>query len=139
MLQIENHYYFSGEHFFSINGIKYAVRLSLPHAHGDLYDRSHVKKVILPLIGTVRHHDYPEIQRFPSPEIVKALQDLFGVALVSARLGTQYEVEWKGDRPILIDNSIETIFIPSMITNFSRFNFVRTGNLATLKTSASKT
>jgi hypothetical protein len=139
MPHITEHYSFSGEHYLTIDGVKYAARLYLPHIHRDLYDRTHVQNFLIPSIGTIRHHDYPEIQRFPSPEIVQTLQDLFGVALVPARLGQRYEVEYKGDRPIVIDNSLETIFAPSMIINFGQFQAARSNNLATLSTSVSET
>jgi hypothetical protein len=139
MLKIETHCYFDGEHFFIVDNVKYAAKLFLPHYQRDTYDHNQLEKIILPLIGTVRHHDYPEIERYPNTEIVEKLQDLFGVALVPARLSTRYEIEWKGDRPSLIDNGVETIFVPSMITNFARFRAVMSGNLATPETSTSKT
>jgi hypothetical protein len=139
MSTITAHYSYSGEHFLVIDDQYYAVRLFLSHADRDERIPGYAEKTLIPLIGTIRHHNYPEIQRFPSPEIVKVLQDLFGVALVPARLSTTLEVQHQGDRPLVIDNSVETIFVPSMITNFTRFQTARSGNLATLETSASQT
>jgi hypothetical protein len=139
MLKIETHCYFDGEHFFIVDNVKYAAKLFLPHYQRDTYDRNQLEKIIMPLIGTIRYHNHPARYQYPGAEIVKELQDLFGVALVPARFNTCYEIEWKGDRPSLIDNGVETIFVPSMITNFARFRTVMSGNLATPETSTSKT
>jgi hypothetical protein len=139
MNKIEGYYQFAGEHYLTLDGVKYAARLSFPHVHKDLFDCNYVDNILIPLIGTVRHHHYPEIQKYPAPEPLRVLRDLFGVALVSARLSATYQIEYKGDRPTVTDNSIETIFVPSMIINFTHFQSARAGKLATLIASTSKT
>jgi hypothetical protein len=138
MNKIEGYYQFAGEHYLTLDGVKYAARLSFPHVHKDLFDCNYVDNILVPLIGTVRHHHYPEIQRFPKDEALRVLRDLLGVALVPARLDERYEIEYKGDRPTVTDNSVETIFVPSMITNFTHFQAARAGKLATLIASTSE-
>lgn len=58
------------------------------------------------------------------------LQGFFGVNLVPAKLGTSYKVEYQGQRPIVVDNGVELIFAPSLITNFGQFRSVRSSAVA---------
>ena len=113
--------YFLGKYVFTLDGAQYRIRTRLANEIAALYDDAHVKTVILPLIGTVVHHSFPEIHSFPDPQYVNVLQDLLGISLIPARLTPNFEIVYLGIPPVLINTGFEITFHPSQIKDFQRY------------------